>query len=181
MVKPAPTCPPGFENQKWNFSTTSSSNIMVSGLKAKEADIPASVSSGNGSRPLLNFNDLHEVVSKDLFNAIFLQNFSFSPNLTMSKLSDDLNYYSNSKSPVDQFIPTDLMLGFFQSQDIGKSSPIQIKEVNDSLPWPTKVTPGSGRGKGKKKISTGIGAPPTTFQKRDSLLLRRQEPSRLKN
>lgn len=169
--KPAPTCSPGFENQKWNFNVPTTDNIQPSGSIIKGVGNAASINSKNGDRSLMNLKKHADVAAKDLFDADFLQNFSFSPNLTMSKLSDSLNCYSKAKSPVDQLIPTDLMLGFFQSQDTGKSAALQIREATPLLQRSPLLVLDEARARPRSLMELGV--PPTIIPKRDTLLLRK--------
>lgn len=81
----------------------------ISVVNGKTDVLPVDNSAVNGK------SDASEGISKDLFDANFLQNFSFSPTLTLNNLTDNLNCYNKPKSLDEPLIPTEHILGYFKS------------------------------------------------------------------
>lgn len=69
----------------------------ISVVNGKTDVLPVDNSAVNGK------SDASEGISKDLFDANFLQNFSFSPTLTLNNLTDNLDRLNNKLDKYRKF------------------------------------------------------------------------------
>lgn len=90
----------------------------------------------------------------------FLQNFSFSPTLTLNNLTNSLHYYNKPLAIEEPLIPTDHLMVMFNAQENPKipsqnvTNPSAVSSAN-SFSKSNKV-----KGKIRYKIGVGVGTAP---------------------
>lgn len=103
-----------------------------------------------------------DLATKDLFDVNFMQNFSFSPTLSLNNHAKSSKYSNNVKTLEDSLIPTDQILDFFKTQDKVKGA-IHRSKIH---------TAGSSSNKqekymkGKTKLETTVGNEDSNIQKK---------------
>lgn len=164
---PTLSCPPGFENMIQKQTTTKTNTGFILGdnntlavtttaINSNTEEIQREVTANDGKNAVSNG------ITKDLFDATFLQNFSFAPTITFNTLTDNLNCYNKPNPREDPLIPTEQILSYFNSLESSK----HISGTQGEHSTASSSNMNVKDYKGKAKVETGMGKLTALFPKK---------------